>query len=248
MALSSKKQKDFNTVSVVVLAYNEAANLPKAVDNVRQVITGRFSDYEIIIVDDGSSDKTGRIADDIAASNTHVVSIHNARNRGCGYTFRHGVKTARFEYVWVIPGDGEIPRISLDIIAQAIGTADMLLPYMVNADIRPWYRRVISWGYTNLLNFLFSKSLHYYNGPAVFPLEQVRTTPEVFSCGFAFMAPIIITLMKRKVSWKEVGIFLKRRDSGQPSVNNVVNIFSALRAIAGLYWGLNIAGYFSTNR
>ena len=235
MAPSRKSIQDSATVSVVVLAYNESRNLPKAVETIRQVLANQFADYEIIIVDDGSSDKTAIIADEMAASDEHIVSVHNNKNMGCGYTFHHGVREARFKYVWLIPGDGEIPRKSLETIAREIGNADMILPYMVNTNIRPWYRRIISRGYTSLLNVLFFKRITYYNGPAVFPREQVLTTPEVFSRGFAFMAPIILTLIKHKVSWKEVGILLKQRDHGKPSVNNVRNILSAFRTLVRHY-------------
>jgi dolichol-phosphate mannosyltransferase len=242
MAPSSEITGDAVTVSAVVLAFNEAGNLPKAVDAVRRAMAPRFADYEIIIVDDGSRDGTGHIADDIAAADSRVVVVHNEKNMGCGYAFRRGVAKARFRYVWLIPGDGEIPQVSLETIADAIGTADMILPYMVNSNIRPWLRRVISWGYTCLINALFFKRLRYYNGPGVFPAEQIRTVPEVHSRGFVFTAPLIITLMKRKVAWKEVGILLKQRDYGNSRINNVRNIVNAFQTITRYYLRLQFSG------
>jgi dolichol-phosphate mannosyltransferase len=242
MALSDGINRDAVTVSVVVLALNEAGNLPKAIEAVRRAVTDRFTDYEIIIVDDGSHDGTGRITDDFAAADPCIVAVHNERNMGCGYAFRRGVERARFQYVWLIPGDGEIPRISLDTIAGAIGTADMILPYMINSNIRPKLRRLVSWGYTCLVNVLFFKRVRYYNGPAVFPTGQVRTAPEVRSRGFVFMAPLILTLMKRKVPWREVGILLKSRDTGRSNITSARNIVNAFQTLTRYYLRLQFSG------
>jgi glycosyltransferase involved in cell wall biosynthesis len=241
MVLSNGNPGKDVTVSVVVLAFNEAKNLPKTIFAIHRAIDNRFSDYEIIIIDDGSHDKTGRVADQLARKDPRVLAVHNPGNMGCGYTFWHGVKIARYQYVWLIPGDGEIPQVSLKNIADAIGQADMIIPYMVNTSIRPVLRRVISRGYTSLLNALFFKRMRYYNGPAVFPTAQVRTAPEVHSRGFAFMAPIIIYLLKKKCTFLEVGIHLKQRDYGRPSVNNIRNILSALRTMTRYYLQLQFS-------
>lgn len=221
----------FSTVSVVVLAYNEAKNLPVTIDIILKTITKKFPVFEIIIVNDGSQDETGSVAESLSTQDPRLKVIHNHKNRGCGYSFWHGVQEAQYDYVWLLPGDGEIPQVSLETIVNEIGSTDMLIPYMTNANIRPLFRRFISKGYTCMVNTLFFKSLHYYNGPGVFPAEKLRKAPRIYSSGFAFMAPIIITLINQRVSWKEVGILLKQRDYGTPSFRNVLNIFGPLVSI-----------------
>jgi len=84
MDLSNINLRQDATVSVVVLAFNEAPTLPKVIDTIHEVVAVRFSGYEIIIVDDGSRDDTSRIAEGIAASDRRVTSVHNERNMGCG--------------------------------------------------------------------------------------------------------------------------------------------------------------------
>ena len=235
MGLSKKSRRGSGTVSVVILAYNEAGNLPKTVAAIHQAICDRFSAYEIIIVDDGSRDETGHIADNIAARDPRVVSLHNPKNMGCGYTFMRGAREAKCEYVWLIPGDGEIDRTAISVIAGHIGEADMVIPYVSNFRSRLLERRIVSWGYTTLVNILFFKRLHYYNGPCVFLTSQVKTLPTVKSRGFAFMAPIILRLMKRGCSYAEVKIELKPRLYGKPSISSLKNIFSALKTLMRLF-------------
>lgn len=223
------------TVSVVVLAFNEAGNLPKTVSYIHEAVKNRFSEYEIIIVDDGSRDDTGCIADEIAAADKRVSAIHNPQNMGCGFTFMRGVRASKFDYVWLIPGDGEIGvEAMIDIAAQA-GKADMVIPYVTNFNSRPLERRIVSWGYTALINFLFWKRLRYYNGPCILPAAPAKTLPTVKSRGFAFMAPILLRLMKRGYSYTETGISLRPRIYGKPSVSSLKNIFSALRTILWLF-------------
>jgi glycosyltransferase involved in cell wall biosynthesis len=228
-----KTRQDVN-VSIVVLALNESRTLPKVIETIHRAVAVRFTSYEIIIVDDGSRDDTGRIADDIAASDRRVTSVHNEANMGCGYSFQRGVEIARSKYTWLIPGDGEIDRTAMDAIAGHIGEADMVIPYVTNFKTRPLDRRIVSWGYTALINILFLKNIRYYNGPGVFPTEYTRTMPEVHSRGFAFMAPIILRLIRRGRSYIEVGIKLQPRLYGKPNISSLQNIFSVLKMLARL--------------
>ncbi|MDP2932253.1 MAG: glycosyltransferase family 2 protein [Chloroflexota bacterium] len=232
------------SVSVVVLAFNEAQNLPNALDSIKRVLEGRFSEYEVIIVNDGSRDNTGEVAEGLARQDSHLKVVHNPHNMGCGFTFMRGVRAAGCQYVWLIPGDGEIPDDSIAAIADRIGTSDMVIPYVTNFSIRPLSRRIVSWGYTALLNILFWKRLHYYNGPCAFRTDLAKSVPTVNSRGFAFMAPILLRLMKRGHSYVEVGILLQNRRYGRPTISSLWNIFSALRTIARLFWDINLGKYF----
>lgn len=232
------------SVSIVVLAFNEARSLPATIASIHQAVAGKFPAYEIIIVNDGSRDDTVRVAENLAREDSRLRVIHNPHNRGCGYTFFRGAAAASSDYVWLIPGDGEIPADSMETIASHIGMVDMVIPYVLNTGIRPLERRIISRGYTMLINALFLKRLRYYNGPCVIRSELVRSVPPVYSRGFAFLATILLRLIRRKHSYVQVGIRLQPRSFGKPSIGSWHNIFNAARTIARLYWDINIAEYF----
>ena len=237
----SKKSKNNTSVSVVVLAFNEARSLPTAVESIHKALAGKFSRYEIIIVNDGSKDDTSEVAENLAVRDSSLKVIHNPTNMGCGFTFMRGVQEASGEYTWLIPGDGEIDTDAIKTIADRIGTADMVVPYVLNFGIRPLSRRIVSWGYTALLNVLFWKKLHYYNGPCVFRSDLVKSARTVNSRGFVFMAPILLQLMKRKHTYVEVGIMLQPRHYGRPSASSLTNIVEALKNITRLFWDINIS-------
>ena len=231
------------SVSVIVLAYNEAKNIPQVVKSINLALKDHNLKFEIIIVNDGSTDDTIQVVRHIANQDSNVRMISNKNNMGCGYTFMRGIQEAQYDFSWLIPGDGEITTSSISEIAKQIGSADMIIPYVINAGIRPKNRRLISNGYTKLVNFVFDKRIRYFNGPCVIRSELARSVPIKSSCGFAFMAPIILTLLMQNHTYTEIGIYLKPRVFGKPTVNNYLNILSALRTLASLYWSLKVAKY-----
>lgn len=244
MVHSKVASQNNTSVSIVLLAYNEARNLPGVIKSIHQALDGKMPKYEVIIVNDGSRDNTGEVAENLARQNSALNVIHNPENKGCGFTFMTGVKAAEHEYVWLIPGDGEITAESITAIADSIGKADMVVPYVLNFNIRPLSRRIISKGYTALLNLLFWKKLRYYNGPCVIRTDLVKPMTTVNSRGFAFMAPILLRLMNQKHTYTEVGINLQNRRYGKASVNNLLNILSATKMIAWLVWTMHLARVF----
>ena len=100
------------TMSVVVPAYNEMGNLENAVKDVVHALR-TFDDYEVIIVNDGSRDGTGEVADRLAASMDRVRAIHHERNRGFSASYQTGLAHARMAYFTFVPGDHEVAAESV---------------------------------------------------------------------------------------------------------------------------------------
>ncbi len=104
------------SLSVFFPCYNEEANVERttlaALDACRKIT----DDFEVIIVDDGSRDRTGEIADRLAAEHPEVRAVHNRPNQGYGGALQAGFRAARKEWVFYTDGDGqfafnEIPRL-----------------------------------------------------------------------------------------------------------------------------------------
>lgn len=228
-----------HTLSVIIPALNEEGNLAATVTTVLGAIGDRFADYELLIFDDGSTDRTGTIADGLVAGNLHIRVIHNPRNMGFGYNYTRGVELARMEYVAMFPGDNEIPGEAIRAILVSVGAADIVVPYISTPAVRSWSRRVISAAFVSLVNLLFGLRLRYFNGPCVHRRVLLQAVP-MRTHGFAYMAAILVRLICSGHTYVQVPMRLQARRHGRSKAFRPRNILSVLRTLAELFWEVRI--------
>ncbi len=227
------------TLSVIIPALNEQDNLAGAVTTVLDAIGDRFTDYELLIFDDGSTDRTGQIADELAARNSRIRVVHNHRNLGLGCNYTKGVELARMEYVAWFPGDNEVPDQAVRTVLDAIGSAEIVVPYISNPHLRTWSRRLISVSFVRLLNLLFGLRLRYFNGPCVYSRTLLSSVP-IQSSGFACFAAILIRLILSGHSYVEIPISTGSRQHGRTKAFRLKNLASIFSTIVELFWDVHI--------
>lgn len=212
------------------------------VDTVLDAIGDRFSDCELLIFDDGSRDGTGPLADTIAAADglQRIKVVHNGVNKGFGYNFRRGVELAAKDYVAMIPGDNEIAAESVADIFAAVGKSDIVAPYTINTHVRPMKRRVISRGFTTAMNMLFGMRLRYFNGPAVYRSEVIRSIP-ITTSGFAFASSIMVRLIRSGHSYTEVGMYVRPQKNRRTKAFALRNVVGVVKTVLKLFWQVRVA-------
>lgn len=218
------------SLSLIVPCLNEEGNLENTVNSLVSSLEGTIEDYEILIFDDGSTDQTGRIADRLSGESPRIQVIHHEKNMGLGACYYGGVERATKEYVMTIFGDNEIDPSTLRGLFQRAGETDMVIPYLVNAGIRPWYRRLISTVFTLMVNTIVGRRIRYYNGPVILRranLLGLRTR----SFGFAYMAEIVSILLDQGASFVEVPYTMQTRPSGSPKAFRLKNLVSVARSL-----------------
>ena len=99
------------SLSIILLAYNEASSITMAVDDIHRFCRQSALTYEIIIVDDGSSDQTGELARHLMRDNVRLIS--HARNLGMGASMQDGYNAAICDYMVALPGDRQLRADSL---------------------------------------------------------------------------------------------------------------------------------------
>ena len=222
------------SLSVIVPAYNEERNLADTVAAVRREIAPNFPDYEVIVVDDGSTDSTPAVADGLAAADPRVRALHQA-NRGLGGAYFRGVSDARKDYVLMVPGDNEVCLEGMRGMWPLVGTVDMVLSYTSNPEVRPWRRRAWTrfgtWG----MNLLYGVDLRYFNGCSVQRAALLRTI-RVENDGFLYQAELLVRLLRKGATYAEVGIPIRLRPSGKSKVMRPRNVWSVLSTIVRLSW------------
>ncbi len=216
-------------LSIIVAALNEELLLASTVYAIEKSCRDYLNNYEIILVNDGSTDRTGEIMEDLARKLQNVSVIHHERRSGIGNVLRTGLKVVRYEYTMLLCGDGGVPGESLPPIFEQIGKADIIIPYMSNMrTIKDPFRYFLSRGYTIILNMLFFKNLRYYNGLPVYRTEHLRSL-HIVSVSFAFQAEIILKLLKSGCTYVQVATLgahgaKKRRSFDLQSLYEVAKI------------------------
>jgi dolichol-phosphate mannosyltransferase len=228
------------TMSVVVPAYNEMGNLEAAVLDVLHALR-TFDDYEVIIVNDGSKDGTGAVADRLAETHQRVRAIHHERNKGFSASYQTGLQNARMSYFTFVPGDHEVALESVEGIFDAVGKADVVVPYHGTPWNRTWHRRVLTWICTTQLNVLFGYRLKYFQGPAVYPTQLARVLPNTTG-GFFFATEMLVNALMMGYSWIEVPLIHHERTYGQSKAVKPSNIVNAQITIVRLWWTVRLRG------
>lgn len=229
------------SISIIIPAYNEEKNLADAVKTINAVVRSIFKDYELLILDDGSSDRTGIIADNLAKKNAKIRVFNFGRNRGFGYAYRQGVYHSSKKYVMMVPGDNEILKKSIKEILKHTGEADIIIPYIINKELRSITRRLVSMFFTNLLNILFGFHIKYYNGLVLYESSLVKKV-KMTTDSFAFQAEILIRLLKKGYSYKEVPMYIKKPAEGHiTKVFKIKNLIGVISSIIRLFFEINFA-------
>lgn len=137
------------SLSIVMAAYNEVEALPACVARTLDFLRTRVDGGELIIVDDGSSDGTGALIDALAEREPEVVGLHLERNSGMGAALRRGFASARFDWVTIMPADGQIDAFELEDFFAVADGADLVTSLYRNRRYSLG-RKVLSYGLRTL--------------------------------------------------------------------------------------------------
>ncbi len=155
--LDSNKQAALS-ISVFFPCYNEQDNLAQTAEKALAVLQKLNAHFEIIIVDDGSSDKTGQIADEIAAANNSVKVVHHQKNLGYGAALRSGFNAATKHLVFYTDGDGQFDIAEMPPLLPLMNEYDIVSCYRLNRR-DSLLRRFNGFCWTKLVCLLFGLKL-----------------------------------------------------------------------------------------
>ncbi|PYN96877.1 MAG: hypothetical protein DMD91_20010 [Candidatus Rokuibacteriota bacterium] len=228
-------------VSIFVPAYNESAQLDGAIADISLAAEATLDDYEILLVDDGSTDGTGPLADRLAQQRPRLRVLHQPSNQGIAAGYARALEAARFEYFGFLPADREIDPTSIKTILAAVGTAEIVAPYHGNPRARQVYRRLLTVTSTTLVNRLFGLRMRYFQGPCVYPTGLARALPKTAG-GFYFLTQMLVHALCAGHSYVEVPLIHQDRAHGRSKAVSWRNIVRALRTIAVVWWAIRVRG------
>jgi glycosyltransferase involved in cell wall biosynthesis len=136
-------------------AYNDGGTIASLVIRAVQAIGALTPDFEVIVVNDGSSDATAEIADELSRTYPQVRVIHHARNRGYGGALRTGFAAATKELIAYTDGDAQYDPAEIALLwRQLSDDVDMVTGYKISRS-DPWHRIVIGRVYHHTVKLMF---------------------------------------------------------------------------------------------
>ena len=228
------------SLSVVVTAMNEIGNLEPTVKNILAAAGPRIPDVEVIIVDDGSTDGTSALADQMARADSRIVVHHNGQNRGLAYSYLKGVSLATKRYTSWIAGNNIVPLKGMEDIFDRAGSVDIVLSYVMT-DVRGVLRRSISRSLTIFVNLMFGVQLRYFTGPPVYPTDVLQSLLCI-SEGSIVIVEVLLRMVKSGRAYVEIPLQPQARTSGSTKTFRISNVIAVAFSLARLFWDIQIRG------
>lgn len=222
-------------------ALNEEAHVAPLVERAREALASVAERLEIIVVDDGSTDGTGRIADELAQRYPDTVRVvHHAKRRGYGGALRSGIGAATQPYVFYTDGDRQFDPADVALLLPHLAHADAVIGYRAKRS-DPWRRRFVGWVYNRVIGMLFwlrvrdvdcAFKLFRRDVFARVPLDRVRSN------GAFFSAELLLRVAKAGVPIAQIAVPHHPRTWGTPKGAPLAVILRAIGDLLVLRWRL----------
>ena len=229
---------DLLNLSVIMPALNEEKNVALAVRNTLNAFDDFSIDGEVIIVNDGSTDKTLEVVNKLKNELDRILVISHDTPLGIGTAFWEGVECSTKDIVTMIPGDNENDPWETLRYIKLLDHVDIVIPFSYNRGVRSIWRNMLSYTYRFIINTSFQVNFNYTNGTVLYQ-RSILQDLEHRSAGFFFQTDILIRSVKKGYLFAEVPYRLGLRGSGTstaisfPSLVHVITGY--LRLLKGHY-------------
>ena len=221
-------------ISVFLPSHNEEGNVERVVRSYLAELPRVADDFEIIVVDDGSRDRTGEIAERLAAENSHVKVVRHRVNQGYGGAVISGIRAATKQYVLLCDGDGQFDPSDLERLTPFVPEYDVVAGRRVRrAD--HLIRRINGKAWTVLVRVLLGITISDIDcGFKLFKREKLEGM-DLRAHGAMISTELMARLAGRNAKVKEVEVKHLPRLTGEQSGANLKVVARAFKELIALY-------------
>jgi glycosyltransferase involved in cell wall biosynthesis len=224
------------SVSVVVPVYNEIELIQPSIQAIDGFLGGQELDYEIIIIESGSTDGSAAACDRLAEVLPAVAVIHETQRNGLGSALRVGYAAASKDLVWLVTVDIPFPLHALCEALPLIVECDCVLSYR-SEDRRGALRRVQSWGYNALVKTVLGLPMRTVNSAFKLYRRSVLMNIPLKSNGWFLDAEVLYWVARHGYRFREIPVPLLEREAGTSKIG-LSDIFWILRELIKFRWSL----------
>ncbi len=221
------------SISVFFPCYNEQDNITRVVEQALMVLEKLNADFEVIIVDDGSSDSTGQIAEEIAGQEDRVKVVHHRTNLGYGAALQSGFKAATKELVFYTDGDGQFDINEMPPLLRLMEQYDIVSCYRLNRQDN-LIRKINGWCWTKLVCLLFGMKIRDIDCAFKLYKREIFDKIELVSTGALIDAEILARAVRKGYRVTQQGIHHYPRTAGTQTGANLHVILRAFKELLKL--------------
>lgn len=228
------------SLTVSMPAYNEAENIPGMVADVLRILPQLVTEFEVIVVDDGSRDETAVVTQQLAAQHPQVKLVQHGVNRGYGTAVLSGLTNASKELVFFTDADRQFDLSEIEKLLSQIETADLVVGYR-QPRRDPFMRRLNGKGWSWLVTLLFGYTARDIDCAFKLMRRSVieRLQDEITSGGATFSAEFLVRAKQAGFKIAEVPLTGHRpRVAGNPTGANLRVIVRAFKELVQFRLGL----------
>ena len=222
------------SISVFFPCYNEQDNVTTTAEKALSVLEKVSVEFEVIIVNDGSSDSTGQIADEIAGRDSRVKVVHHRTNLGYGAALKSGFKTATKKLVFYTDGDGQFDINELPPLLPLMGQYDIVSCYRLNRQ-DPFIRKINAWCWTKLVCLLFAMKIRDIDCAFKLYKREIFDNIKLSSTGALIDTEILAKAVRRGYTITQKGVHHYPRTAGAQTGANLKVILRAFRELFKLH-------------
>ncbi len=226
------------SLTLVLPAHDEEANLALVVEQALAVLPAFAADFEIVVVDDGSRDRTGRIADALASRDGRIRVIHHPRNRGYGDALTSGFAASSCDYVMFMDSDRQFDIADLRLLSPFVGDYDIVAGFRLERS-DPLHRRVMAEAFNVVVRLLFG--VHLRDIDCAFKVFRggLLRSLELSEPGALINTEIQAKARRQDARLIQVGVHHYPRVAGQASGGSLRVILRAMKEMLLLWWRLH---------
>ncbi len=222
------------SISVFFPCYNEQDNVVRIVEQATTILEKLNADFEVIIVDDGSSDNTGQIADQYAGQNNKIKVVHHTTNLGYGSALQSGFKAATKKLVFYTDGDGQFDINEMPPLLPLTEKYDIVSCYRLNRK-DPLLRKINGWCWTKLVCWLFGMKIHDIDCAFKLYKREIFDNIKLSSTGALIDTEILARALRKGYSITQKGVHHYPRTAGTQTGANMRVIIRAFKELFELH-------------
>lgn len=215
-------------ISLFFPIYNDQATVRTVTEKALAALAEVSDTFEVVIVDDGSPDRSGEIADELAQEHACVRVVHHRENRGYGEAIKTGLANVRYDWICFTDGDDEYDVFDLHRLIRLKDYYDLIITFRY-VKLYSSYRIFVSWIYNKIVRFLFRSPYRDISTGLRLIRKSLADDLDLQSSSPFIGAEITIKSMLRGFRIGEVGIQTFPREFGRGASVSTRNIIATIR-------------------